>query len=354
MFLSNLKISRKLMLAFAAVFLAIGAMGGTLLWSMQSLGKAGDARSVANRVVRNTAAAEFSLARQENSFRGYVISVDPYYIERANKHRATFKGVLKDLRADADAEALARIDETERAADIWFTRIVEAGEALAGNPATHGQAVALIGRDGPADDLMGKAEEALDALKTLSTADLDAAAKAQDAARKAAELTLMVGLAIAGFVAMVMGWLLSRAIGKPVVAMTAAMRRLAAGDKTIEVPALGRKDEIGEMAEAVLAFKQAAIEKDELEAAAVANRTAAEQERARNEAIKAKEAAEDHVTVGALGRGLSALAAGDLTYRIEEEFADRSRQLKTDFNAAMGQLQDAMGVVVSNVRSIRS
>ena len=41
--------------------------------------------------------------------------------------------------------------------------------------------------------------------------------------------------------------------------MTAAMRRLADGDNTVAVPAVGRKDEIGGMANALRVF-QASIE----------------------------------------------------------------------------------------------
>ena len=56
-----------------------------------------------------------------------------------------------------------------------------------------------------------------------------------------------------------MGWVLSRAIATPITAMTGAMDRLAGGDNTVEVPAQGRKDEVGRMAVAVQSFKDAAV-----------------------------------------------------------------------------------------------
>lgn len=56
----------------------------------------------------------------------------------------------------------------------------------------------------------------------------------------------------------------SRSISKPIVAMTGAMGALASGKHDIAIPAAGRKDEIGKMADALLVFKD--------NAAAVANR----------------------------------------------------------------------------------
>lgn len=52
------------------------------------------------------------------------------------------------------------------------------------------------------------------------------------------------------------------------------------------------------------------------------------------EAERARLAEEDAVVVQALGDGLAALAGGDLTYRIDTPFAERSRKLKDDYNAA--------------------
>jgi methyl-accepting chemotaxis protein len=76
-------------------------------------------------------------------------------------------------------------------------------------------------------------------------------------------LILASGGVTAGFV---LAWLIGRGISSPVIAMTGAMGKLAAGDKTITVPALGRRDEIGQMADAVEVFKQNALEMDRMQA----------------------------------------------------------------------------------------
>ncbi len=70
----------------------------------------------------------------------------------------------------------------------------------------------------------------------------------------------MVGLLVAAGAT----WLTARAVVGPVLAMTDAMRALAAGDKAMAVPAIDRKGEIGAMAQAIQVFKDTAIEADRL------------------------------------------------------------------------------------------
>ena len=68
-----------------------------------------------------------------------------------------------------------------------------------------------------------------------------------------------------------LAWMIGRAsdrprVSRPLSAMTGAMRKLADGDFDVVLPGLGRKDEIGDMAGAVEAFKLKAVEKAEREA----------------------------------------------------------------------------------------
>jgi methyl-accepting chemotaxis protein len=75
-----------------------------------------------------------------------------------------------------------------------------------------------------------------------------------------AALTVMLALSAAGIcVSLLSAFLIGRNVALPVVGMTAAMRRLAEGNTMIDVPARGRHDEIGQMAEAVQIFKDNAL-----------------------------------------------------------------------------------------------
>ena len=96
------------------------------------------------------------------------------------------------------------------------------------------------------------------------------------------------------------------------------------------------------MARAVLVFRDAGIEKLHLEQAADDQRKAAEAERARNEATQQEAARQVAQVVEGLGQGLERLASGDLTYRVDDEWAAEYRKIQQDFNGAIGKLQDTI------------
>jgi methyl-accepting chemotaxis protein len=60
--------------------------------------------------------------------------------------------------------------------------------------------------------------------------------------------------------------LIASGIAKPVILMSGVMKALGEGNRTIEVPARGNKDEIGEMARSVEVFKAGLIEAERLRA----------------------------------------------------------------------------------------
>jgi methyl-accepting chemotaxis protein len=153
----------------------------------------------------------------------------------------------------------------------------------------------------------------------------------------AAAITVLLIVLLGG-----LGIMTVRSITLPISAMVATMTRLAAGDNDVEVPAVGRKDEIGRMAEAVLTFKQAAIDKQRLELAAVEQRRRADEERAAREAQKAEEIRQDQTAIDALGDGLSRLANCDLLHCIETPFAPKTEKLRQDFNASVQTLRATM------------
>ncbi|MCP5364444.1 MAG: HAMP domain-containing protein [Hyphomicrobiales bacterium] len=78
---------------------------------------------------------------------------------------------------------------------------------------------------------------------------------------------ITIVLAFIGFmVTSVAAWLLVVSISKPVRMLTKTMQVLANEDTQVEIPGANRRDEIGEMAQAVQVFKDNAIERERLQA----------------------------------------------------------------------------------------
>jgi HAMP domain-containing protein/uncharacterized protein YoxC len=112
----------------------------------------------------------------------------------------------------------------------------------------------------------GIAEEQQEERDTLSTMDWTS--------------SLILYLSIGGLVlGGVLAWLIGRSISRPVIGMCAAMRALAGGDKTVDVPGVGRKDEVGQMADTVQVFKNNMIEAERLRTENEQQKSQAEAER---------------------------------------------------------------------------
>ncbi|HVK80357.1 MAG TPA: CHASE3 domain-containing protein, partial [Verrucomicrobiae bacterium] len=159
--LNNLKISRKLLLGFSAVVAVISTTGGLALLNINTMNDARAESTQANATMQAIFDAQFRLARQENSVRGWIISQDEYYLERVESHRGKFKDALNNIReltADEPTQ-LAFVDEVERAADLWYDGVVPVATDLVRDAGTRGQAGALVGNNGPADQLIAPAEE---------------------------------------------------------------------------------------------------------------------------------------------------------------------------------------------------
>ncbi len=79
--------------------------------------------------------------------------------------------------------------------------------------------------------------------------------------------TVLIGTVVAVVVLVaVFGLLLRKSIADPIIAMTAAMNRLAEKDFAAVIPAVGRVDEVGRMAAAMQTFKDNMVRSEQMEA----------------------------------------------------------------------------------------
>ena len=292
---------------------------------------------------------------QETGVRGYLVSANESFLEPYHAGLKAFDAAVQELQTlTADnAEQQKRIEALKALAQKWRVEVAEVEIRQMQDPLTIEAARAL--------EASAAGKESMDGVRALLTEihDTETALLNERSARRdrdaaSARLSLIIGGLLAALVSVGMWLLLSRTIGAPVSQLTGVMGRLAKGDNTVAVPSADRTDEIGAMAAAVQTFKDAAIEKLRLEGLTAEQARAAEEERRQAEAAKAALAREQARVVDGLASGLGKLAAGDLTFRLNEPFAAEYEQLRSDFNAAMQALQETMTVIGGATQGIHS
>lgn len=173
-----------------------------------------------------------------------------------------------------------------------------------------------------------------------------------------ARLAILIAGAVQIVVLLILAIIVGRSLTMSIRRLTATMTSLARGtdeDLRQSVPGVTRLDELGEMAKAVLVFKDSAIENARLEREAADRRAEAEGDRDRNE-LAQRQAIEQERSVVAttVGAALSRLAAKDLTYRMPGDIPEAYFKLQADFNAAISELEGAMRSVSGSSNVIQS
>jgi methyl-accepting chemotaxis protein len=352
---ANLGVSKKLMLSFAVVVAVVVAMALTI-------GLATRQQATLERLNSESDAAQYELAqargeiyKASSEVRGYIIAASAANKPDLDADLGRFNEHLGQARKYGAREPslTPKFDALQSAAAAWRTDSADAQVKAVEGPGGAAAAADIIKSGVPAARLKAMADTADEAIKAAdawSGGDTDK----QAAGIRFTNIVLLIGSALTVAIAAAMGWLLSRALAVPVVGMTSAMRKLAAGDNTVTIPSVGRKDEIGQMAATVQTFKDAAIQKAQLEADAEAQRRQVEAERAGNEAARAEAARQQQQVVDGLAQGLERLSDGDLVYRLDNRFAEDYEKLRADFNAAMGKLHETVSTVAGNTLGIRT
>ena len=133
---------------------------------------------------------------------------------------------------------------------------------------------------GALDTIGPKVASELEDLKLAIKKEQDTLGPQASAAMSLAVTMTYSVAAIAIVLGCLAAWFIGMGISRPIRAITEAMKTLAGGNKTIEIPGQTHRDEIGAMAAAVQVFKDNMIKADEM-AAREAEETRAREERAR-------------------------------------------------------------------------
>ncbi len=288
---------------------------------------------------------------------------------------------LKDFASDADGSLTASmknnasgdtrlaLEALAKSLQAASTKVLDESQLLIdGKPADQ--------LDGGIADLIGRADQAWLAanseLNRLLQARVDRLTS--NLFWKLAEVALLLGVTMAALI------MIARGITRPLVGLTAGMRKLADGDFQAVLPGLERSDEIGEIARAVETFKVKAREKSSLEAdervaqqakdaeaqaalgrereaAALAREEAASraaEEQAKAAAERERVATEQAGAMKELRAAVSRLAQKDLTFRMAEQLPELYEPVRAQFNEAVAQLELALGKVASIARAVTS
>ncbi|AWN49632.1 methyl-accepting chemotaxis protein [Methylobacterium terrae] len=191
---------------------------------------------------------------------------------------------IAEMQGQVEGFRTLPLTPSEREAFEVFSRTWSA--YLAQQAATFGQAArdplaAKAAFNGPANATYDQAWKELERLKGSTAAEARAAVVASEAARIDTDRTVMAATGCGVLVAMLlMGWL-ARDIAGRAVRLAATMRQLAEGRSEIEIPCTGRGDEIGDIAQAAIGFRESLRRNRALEAEAATARAGIEAQRRR-------------------------------------------------------------------------
>ena len=353
-FLDNWKIPSKILLAImfmAAAFAASAVYSSYQLWHIDKaynvLSTREDPASLelarANRRVNQLAYAAYMVIAYDAAS-AEAAAAKASFDESVDKLHANFKKA-NDL---VPEEAVAILDFQTRA-DTIVEETRKAVEAGLRNDTDTARAFM-----GPADKQIAELSEDLRDYNEERAAETEATVKALGKSADLAKV-LNAALAIVGIgLGLGLGLYLSRVkIAAPLNTLAGSMNRLAGGDLSVNVDAIHRKDEVGQMAKAVQVFKDNALKAREIEAQADHARAEADAERSRTESERRRVEAEQQMVVENLANGLGRLAAGDLTVRIDANFQGQYAQIRSDFNAAVDSLRKAISTISSSAGGIR-
>ncbi|HEX3505976.1 MAG TPA: HAMP domain-containing protein, partial [Xanthobacteraceae bacterium] len=149
-------------------------------------------------------------------------------------------------------------------------------------------------------------------------------------------------------IAALIAFLTARSVSNPILALTKGMGELAEGNFDVVLPGLKRKDEIGNIAKAVEAFKVKAAEKAQAEAQAKAAQD--RQAEAERQAAMERMANEFQAAVGGI---VQAAVAGDFSKRVElQGKAGLVLNIGTAINSLCDNVAKALGDLIEMLSAL--
>jgi len=179
------------------------------------------------------------------------------------------------------------------------------------------------------------------------------AAEAHQSATKALILWLVLTVGCTGLT-LIMGQRLAASILDPLARQTTAMTALADGQLDISITDTKRQDEFASMAVALQSFQVNERSRRESESALAAQQQAVkEREHAEFLRLETQSASNAAVNIS-FGKAVRRLSDCDLSQTIDEQMPEEFLALKSNFNAALGEISTAIGQVSQRARSLHA
>lgn len=275
--IENLKISQKVTYSFGLLLSLMIALGGLSIYEIREIkGKVSEITNDRMPAIAALDDIKYAMARHRTLLARYAMADDAVQIAEVEtgliEGERTLNGAFERFRpfisASVEREGFAKVQSEWSALQQAYVPLKDA--AKRGDSAvaetTFRNSVSHYNSTSAAVEVLVRYNEG--ATKRSVTQAEETVAFAQVVVLLIGSIALLIGIAAA--------FAMIRTVAKPIVSMTDAMRRLAEKDMAVAIPARGRKDEVGAMAEAVQVFKDNMIKNDEMERAAAAERRARE------------------------------------------------------------------------------
>jgi len=321
----NFSVRTKVAVVMAGVLLVAAALGLFAvreLWSVNA--NAAEIRTDWLPSTRILGELNYAVTRYRSA-QGTTLMLEPGPLQEKQVGRVAMYTQKID---DAMARYMPLVSSDEERAAA-----AQVQEALAAYRPLYGHAIELAragNRQEAAKYYIGTMRDHFDILNKAITDDIAlndkggiAAADRSEKTFEQAQMWIYIAIGLTVLLCVAATWALTTCVSKPLVRITGAMSELAAGHLDADVPHSDRKDEIGQLATAMTAFK---------------NQIAA--------AEKAKEE-QTQVIVASIGTGLDHLSKGDLAHRVTAELTGPFRKLKDDFNATVTHLDEMVQKILA-------
>jgi methyl-accepting chemotaxis protein len=263
----DVRIARKLAAAFAVVFLFTCGLSGRLFTDLRTVNRSTAATQHSYDVLRSVDVIWIGLLNMDTAVNAFLSAPDDAILEPYFWGDASVTAALEGVRSQTsdNAEQQARIEQLSKLVTELKKQYYEQQIAQAKSPATRDVAITMV-QSGFGKLYTEKVRALLQELTKPEEALLAQRNAGLAEALKVSQTVVVIGTGVLALLAIVLGVTLTRAIARPTMQMTDAMRRLADGDTNVDIQGGDRKDEIGAMAAAVEVFRANAVERIQIEA----------------------------------------------------------------------------------------